>query len=360
MDGKTRELQDSESCVFSWGVVILGLHIHAEANKMLPQCLVQVHPWGVSRPACSLVLLNCLTDNTDGDSAYSVAQWSQLDAESLKSLLVRNCPRFQVPSTLTSFRSLTTFKVYNSTILEWGEDAAFSQHSHPAMHGVMFMRVNFTNGELPLGLLSPRFPPSLNIIGFVVSNLRVLPDDLHLKWPRYSAIHLDSTQFTVFPETLWKISPSILIMPYTPIKSVPKELFELEAMWYLDLAGTELSALPEDVPVLTNPLLGINLGGTNISVFPSWIDPWLQRMANRNAPPLAAAGTPYCLELAEILGGNRTEFTGAATPRAAGAAVSVLMDPSQLNRAFLPNAVSCQPSFLYRYALAFEDQNQVI
>ncbi|KAJ8578821.1 hypothetical protein ON010_g384 [Phytophthora cinnamomi] len=202
---------------FCWGVVILGLHLHAEANAMLPQCLVQVHPWGISRPACSLVLLNCPTDNTNGEIEDAVAQWSPLDVDSVKCLLVRNCPRFQVPSLLKSFRSLTTFKVYNTTIVEWKEDAAFSQDSHPTMKGAMFMRVNLTNGELPPGLLSARFPPSLNLIGFLVSNLRVLPDDLHTKWPRNSAIHLDTTQFTEFPEVLWKISPSILIMPYTPI-----------------------------------------------------------------------------------------------------------------------------------------------
>ncbi|KAG4052106.1 hypothetical protein PC123_g12698 [Phytophthora cactorum] len=344
---------------FCWGVVILGLHIHAEANPMLPQCLVQVRPWGISKPACSLVLLNCITDGTDGESDHVVAQWSKFDAYSVKSLLVRNCPRFAVPPMFTTFHSLKTFKVYNTTIAEWGEDAAFNQISHPMMQGAIFMRVNVTNGELPPGLLSPNFPPSLNIIGFVVSNLRVFPDDLHTKWPRYSAIHLYTTQFTAFPDTLWKIRPSVLIMPYTPIESVPKELFELEAMWYLDLAGTKLSALPEDLPLLMNPLVGINLGDTNISSFPSWIDPWLQRMANPVSPPLAAAGTPYCFEREQIFAGNRTEFS-AISSGSGPDSMSILMQPFEANRAFLANAVNCQPSFLYRYELAFEDTFQTL
>ncbi|ETN01112.1 hypothetical protein PPTG_17542 [Phytophthora nicotianae INRA-310] len=344
---------------FCWGVVVLGLHIHAETNPMLPQCLVQVRPWGVSKPACSLVLLNCITDDTDGEIEQVIDQWSQFDAHSVKCLLVRNCPRFTVPQMFTTFQTLKTFKVYNTTIVEWNEDAAINQANHPMMQGAMFMRVNVTNGELPPGLLSPNFPPSLNIIGFVVSNLRVFPDDLHTKWPRYSAIHLDTTQFTEFPDSLWRIRPSVLMMPYTPIESVPKELFELEAMWYLDLAGTKLSALPEDVPILINPLLGINLGGTNISSFPSWMDPWLQRIANPVSPPLAAAGTPYCSEREQIFAGNRTEFSAVAS-RVNADSMSMLMQSSEANRAFIANAVNCQPSFLYRYALAFEDTFQTL
>ncbi|KAL3660550.1 hypothetical protein V7S43_014305 [Phytophthora oleae] len=341
---------------FCWGAIILCFHIHAENNPMLPQCLVQVHPWGISRPACSLVLLNCLTDATDGERENVIAQWSEFNANSVRCLLVRNCPRFTVPPILTSFHALTTFKVYNTTIVEWGEDAAFNRIDHPNMHVVMFMRVNLTNGKLPPGLLSPNFPPSLNIVGFVVSNLRVFPDDLHTKWPWYSAIHLDTTEFTEFPATLWKIRPSILIMPYNPITSVSKELFGLEAMWYLDLAGTKISSLPDDVPALVNPLLGLNLGDTNISSFPTWMDPWLQRMANPSAPPLAASGTPYCLEREQLFAGNRTEFSASSL----GASMSVLMDSSEANRAFLTDAVTCQPSFLYRYALAFEDTFQTL
>ncbi|KAG7383634.1 Centrosomal protein of 41 kDa [Phytophthora pseudosyringae] len=345
------------SAFFGWGVVIMGLHIHAETNPMLPQCLVQVHPWGVSKPACSLVLLNCLTDGTEGESAHVITQWSQFDANSVGSLLVRNCPNFTVPPMLTTFHALKTFKVYNTTILEWGEDAAFNQADHPKMQVAMLIRVNLTNGELPPGLVSPTFPPTLNIIGFVVSNLRVFPGDLHTKWPRYSAVHLDTTQFTEFPDTLWKIRPSVLIMPYTPIESVPKELFELESMWYLDLAGTKLSQLPVDVPMLVNPLVGINLGDTNIASFPSWIDPWLQRTANSFAPPLAAAGSPYCIERGLLFSGNRTDFSP-STSAVSLATMSTLMDPSAANRAFLANAVKCEPSSLYRYALAFEDTFQ--
>ncbi|GMF52346.1 unnamed protein product [Phytophthora fragariaefolia] len=339
---------------FCWGLIILILHIMAQTNPILPQCLVQVHPWGVSRPACSLVILNCLTDGTNGESEHAIAQWSKLDADSVKCLLVRHCPRFQVPWVIGPFQSLNAFKVYNTTIVEWEEDAALTQDTHPVMQCVMFMRVNLANGTLPPGLVSAHFPRSLNLIGFVVSNLQELPDDLHTKWPRYSAIHLDTTQFTKFPDTLWKISPSIIIMPYNPIESVKKELFGIDTMWYLDLAGTKLSMLPQDVPVLTNPLLGINLEDTNISSFPSWIDPWLQRMANRYAPPLAAAGTPYCRELEQLFRGNQTEFSEVmpATP------ASRLMDPS--NKAFLASAVNCQPSSLYRYALAFEDRDKVL
>ncbi|KAG6958654.1 hypothetical protein JG688_00010419 [Phytophthora aleatoria] len=36
-----------------WGFVILGFHIHAFVQPTLPQCLLQVRPWLVSRPRAS-------------------------------------------------------------------------------------------------------------------------------------------------------------------------------------------------------------------------------------------------------------------------------------------------------------------
>ncbi|RLN10878.1 hypothetical protein BBJ28_00024736 [Nothophytophthora sp. Chile5] len=344
---------------FCWGVAILALQIRAESNSKLQQCLVQVQPWGVRKPACSLVLLNCLTDGLDGESDLITERWSQFDADSVATLLVRNCPKLEMPPLFKSFHLMRTFKVYNSTITKWDEDAAFDKTHHPNMLNTMYIRVNTTDGDIPMGLQSANFPPTLNIIGFVVSNVNQLPADIHTKWPQYSTIHLDTTQFTEFPETLWRLRPSLLIMANTPIEVVPKELFELDGMWYLDLAGTKISTLPDDVALLTNPLVGLNLGDTNISSFPSWLDPWLERMASPLAPPLAAADSPYCLERQRILSGEQTAFS-AATPGQDGSTLSALMDASDSNRAFLTSAVTCEPSFRYRYALAFEDSFQTL
>ncbi|RLN20383.1 hypothetical protein BBJ28_00002520 [Nothophytophthora sp. Chile5] len=344
---------------FCWGIVILALQIHAESNPKLPQCLVQVQPWGVAKPACSLVLLNCLTDGLDGESDLITERWSQFDANSVATLLARNCPKLEMPPIFKSFHLMRTFKVYNSTITKWDDDAAFDKANHPNMLNTMYIRVNTTDGEIPMGLQSANFPQTLNIIGFVVSNLRTLPADLHTKWPPYSALNLFATQLTTFPDTLWRLRPSLLVMANTPVEAVPKELFELDRMWYLDLAGTKVSALPEDVKLFTNPLIGLNLGDTNISSFPSWIDPWLERMASPLAPPLVAANSPYCLERQRILSGEQTAFS-AATSRQDGVALSKLLDASDSNRAFLTSAVSCEPSFLFRYALAFEDTFQTL
>ncbi|EEY60719.1 uncharacterized protein PITG_21203 [Phytophthora infestans T30-4] len=145
----------------AWGVVVLGLHIHASMQPTLSQCLLQVRPWATSRPSCYLVGLDCHTS--------TVVQ-----------LLIRHCPTLEIPPSISKFHSLHGVKVYNSTIVDWDDSAAFTSENHPNVLSLYLVRVNMTDGVLPAGLHSLDFPPNLRDIEFCVTNLQAIPQDLDL------------------------------------------------------------------------------------------------------------------------------------------------------------------------------------
>ncbi|EEY70437.1 uncharacterized protein PITG_05852 [Phytophthora infestans T30-4] len=149
----------------AWGVVVLGLHIHASMQPTLSQCLLQVRPWATSRPSCYLVGLDCHTE---------------FDSSTVVQLLIRHCPTLEIPPSISKFHSLHGVKVYNSTIVDWDDSAAFTSENHPNVLSLYLVRVNMTDGVLPAGLHSLDFPPNLRDIEFCVTNLQAIPQDLDL------------------------------------------------------------------------------------------------------------------------------------------------------------------------------------
>lgn len=338
---------------FLWGLAVLVLHVMAELNPKLPQCKMQVRPWGVAEPSCSLVLLNCYEEQISGASDEIASRLAVLYHPSVVMIMIHHCPSLEMPPIVKQLGNLQNLKMYNTTIAKWDSESALTQSSHPHLGGVMLLRVTTANGEIPQGLLSSNFPQSLRYMGFVVSNIKKLPDDLHLKWPPFCTIHFDTAQFSDFPPVLLSISPTILILNGTPLTSVPKELFEVPSLYFLYLGGTAISALPENVTNPSTALASMSLEGTNISYFPAWIDQWLARKAYTPfVLPIAAGHSPYCAERQEIFDGPRTTFSSAAT---ISTPLSTLMNASEANWPLLTSTVTCESSAIYLYPLYLED-----
>lgn len=313
---------------FSWGATVLVLHIRAEMNPLLSQCKMQVRPRGVSEPSCSLVILDCHRDNLTGASDGVDTLLKPLHHPSLVTLLVRHCPRFEMPKIVTKLRGLQCLKMYNTTITRWASEAAFTEEYHPEMMSTLFARVSTVDGKIPAGLLADDFPRNLRMMAFVVSNIREVPDDLHLKWPHYGTLNFDTVQFTEVPAVLAKLTPSILVLAGTPISQVPSELFEVEGMGILHLEDTLITALPERVASPSTSLSSIVIQGTNVSYFPAWVDQWpARREFSPFMLPIPAANTPYCLEREQIMAGSLASFSAVASP----SSVSTLMDASPTN-----------------------------
>ncbi|OWZ17690.1 hypothetical protein PHMEG_0008331 [Phytophthora megakarya] len=339
---------------FVWGLAILILHLHAESISPLQQCKMQAKPWFTSQPSCSLLELNCYKSGFSGVNSEVAAEWSTFDPTTVVRVVIRHCDNLELPSTLTNFSQLKEFKIYNSTITNWEARAGITQTYHPMLTTLFLIRVNMSNGELPLGLQSDDFPLALEDIEFCVTNLRSLPEDIDTKWPQYASIYLEAGEFEEVPPSLVRLAPYDLSLSMNPISVLPKQLFESDSVAFLSFGGTLISELPKDVAELSSSLYDVNLSDTNVSFFWSWIDPLAADAAN--TPPITAANTPYCLEVLRIFEGEQANFSVSPYLLDDNVTLSVLVDASPINWATLNSTVSCKPEDSTWYPLFFEDE----
>lgn len=335
---------------FVWGLIIVTLHCHAELNPSLEQCKMQVRPWLVASPACSLIMLDCHSENSAGHQDDVEALWRRFEPRTVVRLVVRHCPRLEVGPAIQRFSNLLGMKLYNSTVLRWEHEAALTSTFHPSIKSLYLVRVNFTNRELPQGLQAPDFPPTLNDLEFCVTNLETLPSDIDLKWPKYSTVYLElGTDMTVVPDVLLRVAPYYLSFAGTPIRELPAALFEAEGIYYLNVGGTKVSSLPENVTRVAKSLSRLSVQNTEVAFFWSWVDKVLAR-----GPKLEAATTPYCNELTRALRSPPMTTDSTATTNLP-AHSSKLMDLSTPNLAVVRKKVTCKPTAATVYTLGFED-----
>lgn len=336
------------------GTTVLMLHIVAEFDPSSSLCLTQVRPWGITRPACHLALIDCYREGFNGSMLETYERLEPLYAPTVVMLMVRHCSAFEMPTHIQVFSNLVTIKMYNSSVENWGNDAALTTQFHPNLNIAVFIRTGFKDGLLPPGLQNLDFPVSVSIVAFVLSNIRELPDDLDRKWPSGSILHFDSTRLSSFPSVLIGLSPTSLMLGSNPIRFVPVDLFEIPELEYLDLRSTLITAIPENVSFPARNLQSMNLDGVSLSSFPAWIDTWLTFPGDPlYSDRISAAGSPYCMEREQIFSGKRATFTDKST-----SALSKLTDASPSNWEYLKYGITCTPTQMYKFPLELEDYLQ--
>ncbi|ETP27064.1 hypothetical protein F441_00391 [Phytophthora nicotianae CJ01A1] len=247
-------------------------------------------------------------------------KWSEFDSSTVVQLLIRRCPALEMPPSIGKFNALHGVKVYNSTIADWGESAAFTSANHPNILSIYLVRVNMADGLLPTGFHSSDFPPNLFDIEFCVTNLRAVIST--------SSGH-EKQRFC-------------------------SKVFEIPGLRTLGLGQLNLNELPRHV---TNPSPSLNmifLDGTNISIFWSWMD---DIVTMETWGLLVLSLTPYCVDLEAIQNGVANAFSTSPSPDYA----PILMDPSQANVYPVYYVVSCDPSWLGTYYfIDLDDENMAI
>ncbi|RLN48229.1 hypothetical protein BBJ28_00019186 [Nothophytophthora sp. Chile5] len=350
-----------ELLFLSWGLAVLALHLHAGSVPSPPQCVMQVKPWGSSQPSCSLLVLDCHQSEIVGSADEVAAPWSAFNPTTVVHVVVRHCPELQLPPKLTEFSQLDTLKLYNSTIVSWEDSAALTQSHHPKLTTVYLVRVNMTDGALPIGLQADDFPQALVDIEFCVTNLRSLPDDLELKWPQHASIYLEACQLVEVPASLVRLAPYDLSLSLNPISTLPAELFEQGTVASFSASGTLISQLPETVMEISSSLHRVTLDDTNVSLFWSWIDPTVDPAAAAASPMLNAANTPYCRNLQRVFEGEHNSFSFVPPASDHDGEISLLLNAPVVNWGILKRAISCDddiPATLY--PIESEDQNNVL
>jgi hypothetical protein len=341
-----------------FGFAVLVIHVVSETrvpSSYVP-CQLQLRPWFASKPACSLVELDChQLGGVSGSQESMKEAWNTYEFGATARLFVRHCPQLEMPVALQQFRQLTSIKLYNTSIMSWPVEAAFISTFHKKMRTVFAVRTNFADGELPPGLLTMEFPPWMTSFTTTATNLRNLPDNLHELWPPGMTLAFERSHLRVVPPTLAQMSPSLVSLAASPIETVPAELFEAPQLQGVLLSYTLVQELPRVVVNPSPSLFLMFLEGTNVSTFWSWMEPFVHFSFALSSNYFTAAGSRFCMEREAIVAGNRTSFSiTAAEPDVTDlASVMDVSTPEKLE--FSKAAVLCGPSFPFYFPLELQD-----
>ncbi|GMF43716.1 unnamed protein product [Phytophthora fragariaefolia] len=338
-----------------WGFLVLALHIQASMQPTLPQCLLQVRPWGVSSPSCYLVGLDCHRLNISGKRDEVDSLWHEFGGSSVVMMLIRHCPSLEVPDVFNEFHQIHGLKVYNSTIVQWRASAAITHTNHPLLASVLLLHVNMSDGLLPAGFQSSDFPRHLYDFEMCVTNLRELPDDLYTKWNPGSQIFIEYSQLRTVPTALLHLAAGFFSLTGNAISDLPAELFEMEGVTHLMIGDTAIRDLPHNVTRLSSTLASVSLTNTNISYFWSWTDQLLQHKSAAPFPtPILAGGSVYCEEYQQVVECKATSFSVLPSVDYS----TTLMAPANARSGAISTFVDCSPYFGGPlYPLATEDLN---
>ncbi|TMW65386.1 hypothetical protein Poli38472_008028 [Pythium oligandrum] len=338
-----------------WGATVLVFHLYAETQENLEQCLMQVRPWTASKPACTLLIMDCHIDNVPGLAEDIIPQWEIADEATVTRIVIRHCPQLHMPTRIKAFPQLYAIKIYNSTIAEWEDDAALTNTHHSGFSTLLMVRTNFTDGQLPPGIMSKDFPQLLYDIEFQITNLKDLPDDLDTSWLVGSYLYFENCQFDHIPPVLHRIAPNQLSMAFNRFTSFPFDVFQIDGLSYLSLAGNPIDTLsktPYEDVVDVGTVTRFYLLETNISFIPRWLDPLITRMTDR--PSILIRGSPFCQHVDEIAAGSRTQFPEVDTMPSNE--LSKVMSSTKAKLDALENQVSCSfPDVLF-YPYSYEDK----
>ncbi|KAE9339571.1 hypothetical protein PR003_g10947 [Phytophthora rubi] len=309
----------------------------SRTNSMLLQSFTKVYSTISDRPI-------------SGKKDEVEVKWGEFDSSTVVQLLIRHCPSLQVPDSISEFHGLHGIKVYNSTIVDWGESAALSNTNHPDIMSLYLARVNMTDGVLSKGFQSIDFPQNLNDIEFCVTNLHAVPDDLDIKWHKNALIQIEFSQLAFVPPVLLRLEPKYLALSGNQITDIPPEIFAIPTLSTLGLGLLNIQELPRNVTNLSPTLIAVFIDGTNISFFWPWVD---KLITSEGWGVLLATDSPYCVDLVKIQDGTANAFS---VPEYA----SILMDPSEANSPAIMYTVGCFGDVLPYYFIGLDDENMAI
>ncbi|KAJ0409848.1 hypothetical protein P43SY_005742 [Pythium insidiosum] len=359
-----RVLQTLQILCVLLGAVVVVLHLHAESASRIDQCLVQVHPWLERKPACVLLQWDCETKRHSGEATAITTQWGKSTPAYPRRILILHCPQLEMPTLTASFHELATFKMYNSTITHWSEDAAFTATNHPNMVLSYFIRVNLSNtGELPPGLTTAPFPPTLWDIEFVHSNLKKLPDDLDTKWPLFMYFVCEVCEFTAVPPVLTRMMPYWITFGANPFPSFPFDVFGIAGLTHFGFASSGLPSLAaaNDSFLDDTTVRHLYLAGSNVTWLPRWLDRFaaLPR-ALWYQPAVDLTYAPVCDAITQMQAGTLDRFPAAWTAGVPAEQLSIFMHVVKENVSALDGVVGCFTPTLLGYPLDEEDARYML
>lgn len=252
-----------------WGFVILIVHLHASSLRAHPQCRLPTRPWFRRQPSCALLEINCVVEQASGSVTDIDEILRIFDPTRVEYLVIRHCPLLVMSPRIQTLRVLLGLKVFNSTILDWSDEAAVTNTHHPGLRFLFLVDVRVR--EFPVGLLSPDFPKALRDIEISRANLTTVPDTLDMVWPKGMFIVFEECQLQEIPPVVLRLQPKDLGLSLNNIATIPAELLESHPIRIFLLDGNPIKSFPS--PLAHSPqIVWIDLINTQINDLPDWMD----------------------------------------------------------------------------------------
>lgn len=277
----------------STAIVVLVLHVGAafassryyKSSSSASMCMQPLLSWFASKFSCAVVEFNC---HRHGVASPPENAFDHFDSVSVSGVLFMHCPALVMPQAIRSFNNLLGLEVYNSTLVEWGVDAALSDDTHPNLIFLVMVYVNMT--ELPPGVVQTSFPARLGDIELSKTNLTSLPAVLSQAWSNVDLVYIEHSGLTEVPRELLEIPLlSELSLIGNAITAVPSEFatsIQIDNFYSMALSMNPIESLPESLRTgLTFGFLSLEL--TNMAALPSWA-------AERVSEAIYAYGSPLC------------------------------------------------------------------
>ncbi|KAJ0409244.1 hypothetical protein P43SY_006741 [Pythium insidiosum] len=260
-----------------------------------PECKLVVAPWTSTGWSCSVLHLDCAQRQIAGARQDIEDVLALVERQILTKLVLRNCVALVIPDILCQLNKLRGIETVNSTLVEWPMTAALTSSLHPFMVSVHFRDTNLTASNFA-GLLHTDLPPRMATIGFMMSNISALPDDVGDLWAgRFThRFRMEQTLIGHLPPSLGRLRIKHLWLTRNRLlKELPDDAFmnaSFERVW---LSGSALQRLPRSIGH-TLKLREVFAEHTDVENLPPWLQQWHEQHVSNGHVLVSLFGSAYC------------------------------------------------------------------
>ncbi|GMF49523.1 unnamed protein product [Phytophthora fragariaefolia] len=270
-----------------WGAIVLILHSLAAkraANYEVLGCRAVTRPWfSNGKEPCASLYYDCHAQNTMSPDQKS---FDKLDHVVLATLTIAHCPQLQMPPDLQKLQNLVALHIYNSTIVNWDTSSSISATAHLRLLSVLVGRTQMS--EFPQGILQP-LPASMIGVQFSHTNLKMVPNDLYLRWHSLVVIAFENSELTYIPYQMFFSPVYLLSFSGNQIETIPTLAMMPPGMIIgeLRLTSNPLKELPAALMQPTSFIMSLNVQNTSLTDMPAWV--------KTNTKLVWAYDTPFCM-----------------------------------------------------------------
>ncbi|KAF0696448.1 Aste57867_12799 [Aphanomyces stellatus] len=269
------------------GVALLGTSAAANwgRHRCPTTCVFELAPWWTSTCECAYVEINCVMQNTRGDTIDSFLQPSQLGSR-VFCIDIRQCALSTgIPVALFApYQNLFGLYISFSNMTQWLPDS----NSTPFPDSLAAFRIYYSNLTAIPEVLA-MIPPNLVYLRLEGAAITTIPDEYFKAWAGVTTLALNDMQLMEIPDALAANLATLewLELRSNSITSTPVQwLAQHNQLTTVDVSGNSIRDGPWH---LAKPGIVLALSSNPIATVPSYVDATL--LAKRS---ILLDDTLYC------------------------------------------------------------------